>query len=192
MRSTTLALQLLLGLSGGGGIVLAGSGPGNTSEHCLTRDETASIIDKYTLYLTKYPGNATVLRELHDENVVTASDSLSYVLQKPVRTYDVTSQWLIQLNCLHANDLIDEHLPGSLHTRLHRPRIYRASCPRHEHHLHVAHLRYHHVVLGVLDEAVANERNCHPVCKSGFEEDLQDLSRGERGSTIVEPGKSRM
>lgn len=90
MRSTTLALQLLLGLSGGGGIVLAGNGPGNTSENCLTRDETSSIIDRYTLYLTKYPGNATVLRELHDENVVTASDSLSYVLQKPVRTYDVT------------------------------------------------------------------------------------------------------
>lgn len=192
MRSTTLALQLLLGLSGGGGIALARSGPGNTSEHCLTRDETASIIDRYTLYLTKYPGNATVLRELHDENVVTASDSLSYVLQKPVRTYDVTSQWLFQLDCLHANDLIDEYLPGSLYTRLHRARIYRASCSRHEHHLHVAHLRYHHVVLGVLDEAVANERNCHPVCKSGFEKDLQDLSRGERGSTIVEPGKSRV
>ena len=82
MRSTKLVLQLLLALSGV--LVYAGSSPGNTSECCLTTDEATGLIDKYTLYLTKYPGNATLLAELHDENVVTASDSLSYVFQKPV------------------------------------------------------------------------------------------------------------
>ncbi|PPJ60083.1 hypothetical protein CBER1_07565 [Cercospora berteroae] len=62
------------------------SSSGNTNESCLTRVETAQIIEKYTLYLTKYPDNRTVLEELVDENVTAASDSLSYVFQKPLNT----------------------------------------------------------------------------------------------------------
>lgn len=81
-RISTLVFLLLLVLSGG--LVHAESSSGNTNEPCLTRDETAQIIKKYTLYLTKYPGNRTVLEKLVDENVTTASDSLSYVFQKPV------------------------------------------------------------------------------------------------------------
>ncbi|GIZ48998.1 hypothetical protein CKM354_001203900 [Cercospora kikuchii] len=81
-RVSTLVFLLLLVLSGG--LVHAESSSGNTNESCLTRDETAQIIEKYTLYLTKYPGNRTVLEELLDENVTTASDSLSYVFQKPL------------------------------------------------------------------------------------------------------------
>ncbi|KAF2211301.1 hypothetical protein CERZMDRAFT_98611 [Cercospora zeae-maydis SCOH1-5] len=81
-RITTLAYLLLLVLSGGS--ALAKSSNGDINEPCLTREETANIIDRYTLYLIEYPGNRTVLEEPVDENVTTASDSLSYVYQKPL------------------------------------------------------------------------------------------------------------
>ncbi|KAI5363887.1 hypothetical protein Slin14017_G058510 [Septoria linicola] len=64
----------------------AKSNRGDISDACLTKRDTTSIVQKYSLYLTKYPGNATMLGELHEENVVTASDSLSYVFQKPLNT----------------------------------------------------------------------------------------------------------
>lgn len=82
MKSTGLALLLLSVLSNS--LVYTKSSHGDRKGTCLTKEDTENIVQQYSLYLIKYPGNATMLAELHEENVVTASDSLSYVFQKPV------------------------------------------------------------------------------------------------------------
>ncbi|KXS94301.1 hypothetical protein AC578_6786 [Pseudocercospora eumusae] len=51
---------------------------------CLTHEETDEIIRKFNTIITTNPGDAELLGELYSENVTTASDSLSFVFQKPL------------------------------------------------------------------------------------------------------------
>ncbi|KAF7197329.1 hypothetical protein HII31_01139 [Pseudocercospora fuligena] len=83
MRRDRLLSLLLLVL---GGLLVEG---GRCEEEgkrlkCLTDEETDEIIGKFNTIITTNPGDAKLLGELYSENVTTASDSLSFVFQKPL------------------------------------------------------------------------------------------------------------
>ncbi|KXS99388.1 hypothetical protein AC579_8800 [Pseudocercospora musae] len=54
------------------------------SLNCLTDKETDEIGGKFHFIVTTNTGDAKLLVELYWENVTTASDSLSFIFQKPL------------------------------------------------------------------------------------------------------------
>lgn len=87
MKREALLSLLLLAL---GGRLVEGGGPPDDEREgepkCLTGKETDDVIDKFNTIITTNPGSANLLAELYSEKVTTASDSLSFVFQKPVST----------------------------------------------------------------------------------------------------------